>query len=278
MFPLLVATLLTQTPQVKPDIEYRKANDQSMKLDFYSPVTLSEKPAPLVVVIHGGSWMTGKRQDMAVFAQTLAKEGFAAATISYRLAPKDKWPSQIDDCQAAVRYLRANSGEYKIDPNRISSLGASAGGHLALLLGLTDTRDKTTKDYPLVSSRTQCVINVFGPTDMLNDYDPTLAGLLCMQVLGKSFDKSTEELKQFSPLTYVGKDAPPIFTLHGRADTLVPVKQAERLDEALKKFNITHETVLVDGMGHELPIEKPAVADAVKKAIAFLKARMMPAE
>lgn len=280
MYQFLVAALLTQTPQVKADLEYRKAGDKSMKCDFYSPVTLSDKPAPLVIVIHGGGWTQGDRKDMTAFADGLAKQGFAAATISYRLAPKDKWPAQIDDCQAAVRFFRAKAADYKINPDRIASLGASAGGHLALLLGFSDTRDKTTLDYPLVSSRTQCVINIFGPTDLSKDFSDTplgalVANQLCQAVLGKPYEEAKEELKTFSPLNFVNKDCAPVFTMHGKADTLVPYKQAERLDEALTKFNVVHETVLVDGMGHSVPMEKPEVAAAVGKAVAFLKARLM---
>jgi acetyl esterase/lipase len=281
MLQFLVAALLVQTPEVTKDIEYRKANDQSMQLDFYKPVTLSTDPAPLVIVIHGGSWMQGTRGEMGEFAKEIAKQGFASATISYRLAPKDKWPAMLDDCQAAVRFMRTKAREYNIDPTRVASLGASAGGHLALLLGLTDTRDKTTLDYPLASSRTQCVINLFGPVDLAHDFTDTafgstMTGILCMQVLGKKYDDATEEIKAFSPITYVAKDSPPIFTIHGKSDTLVPFKQAERLDEALGKFNVVHETVLIEGMGHELPIDKPEVAEAVAKALSFLKTHLMP--
>lgn len=276
MLPLLFLGLLAQTPEVKTDIVYRKAGEKEMKLDFYKPISLAEGPKPLVIVIHGGAWMGGKRQDMAGFAQGLAQQGFATATISYRLAPTDKWPSQIDDCQAAVRYFRSKAGEYDVDPNRFASLGASAGGHLALLLGFTDTRDKTTLDYPLLSSKVQCVVNVFGPVDLSQDFEQTMAGLVAMQVLGKSYDKATKEITEFSPITYAVKGCPPVFTLHGKADTLVPVKQAERLDKALKAAGVEHEMVLIEGMGHEVPMNRPEVSEAVTKAVNFLKKHLMP--
>src|SRR5512133_1631627 len=136
--------LALQQPQPELNVEYAKIGDQSLHMDIYRPMPAT-KPMAAVVVIHGGGWMSGKRQDMAGMATTLSQNGMFAATVSYRLAPKDKWPAMLDDVQTAVRYLRANSKKYNIDPNRIGAGGASAGGHLSLFLGLRDTRDKATK-------------------------------------------------------------------------------------------------------------------------------------
>lgn len=271
MIAWTMASLLLMQPKVDTNVVYREVAGEKMMLDFYHPVTAEEGPTPCVIVIHGGSWMSGQRQDMSFLCQNLSKQGLAAATVSYRLAPKNKWPSMIEDVQSATRFLKENAGKYNIDPNRFASSGASAGGHLALLLGLTDNWEKDTTFCKDQSSRVQAVFNIFGPTDLQNDFNVMLTNVVAMQVLGKAATDAKEDMKRLSPITYVAKGAPPVFTVHGRTDGLVPVKQAERLAEAYQKAGSTHQLTIIEDMGHEVDLTRPEVVKAMADGIAFLQ-------
>lgn len=265
--------LLDASPAPQLDHVYTKAGGLELKMDLYPPQR-ADKPAPAVVVIHGGAWMAGRRSDMASICEALQKEGFFAATIQYRLAPNAKWPAMIDDARTAVRYLRANAGKFNIDPKRIGAAGASAGGHMALLLGLTDGPVPQGAENGAQSSRVSAVLNIFGPTVFNEDFGPILDQLAPV-VLGKRRSEASEEMKAASPLTYVSRVAPPIFTIHGTADPIVPVEQARRLDRALKEAGSIHETRIVEGLGHEILARDEAVRgkalEAMRDGIAFLK-------
>ena len=164
--------------QFMPDITYSKPGDQKLQLDLVAPKTPG--PHPCVICFHGGAWRAGNRKDLtkpAIFnpggkdiglLETLAKAGYAAASVTYRLAPGAKFPAQIEDAKTAVRFLRTNAKKYDLDPDKFAALGFSAGGHLAALLGTTDSKagfDGT--EYPDVSSKVQAVVDFFGPTDMV---------------------------------------------------------------------------------------------------------------
>ncbi len=274
---MLTAFLLLTTltaPRIETDIVYSKAGGEEIKMDIYTPATAkATDKLPAVVVIHGGAWISGKRQDMDVMAKTLAEEGFVAANISYRLAPKHKYPAMLDDVQTAVRFLRENSGKYGIDPKRIGAAGASAGGHLSLLLGSMDTRDPKPSECANQSSKVQAVWNLFGPTDMTLPF-PKEVDIVFQMVLGKKREEASQELKDASPLTYISKTTAPVFTIQGLADPLVNPEHARVLDSALQKAGVDHKTVLIDGMKHEFNVQNPEVLKAAKEAIAFLKAKL----
>lgn len=261
-------------PKVELGVTYASVGGEDLKMDLYYPAE-SKTPTAAIVVIHGGAWMSGKREDMKAFCETAAAKGFFAATVTYRLAPKSKWPAMLDDVQTATRYLRANAAKYNIEPTRIGASGASAGGHLSLFLGLRDTRDPKPTLFPGVSSRVSAVFNLFGPVDLGQDFGPGL-DMLYPSILGKSkADAGAELLKEISPLNFVDDTAPPIFTLQGTADTLVPVKQAWRLDEAMKAKHRVIETVIVEGMPHGVSTGKPEVdkkiTEGLEKGFEFMK-------
>lgn len=271
MISYILAALAMAEPVVQADITYRTVAGRELKLDFYPPVTASSAPAPLVVVIHGGAWMTGNKKDMAQMCEALSRQGFAAATIQYRLASQTtKWPAMLDDAQAAVRYLRAKADTYKIDPKRVGAVGASAGAHLALLLGMMDSPADSGFENAGMSSRVKSVVNLFGPTDLSADFEPAMSALVSMMVLGKPLDKADAEIKQFSPVNHASKESAPVFTIHGTADAVVPVKQAERLDKALKAAGVRHEKRIIEGLGHNDPTTLPEGRQALSEALAFL--------
>jgi len=246
---------------IQRNIVYRTDGEREVQADLFKPKGVTNPP--LVVVIHGGAWVTGQRTDMDRLAAQLAESGFAAATVSYGLAPRNKWPVMIDDVRAAVTYFRTNNQKYGISTTKVGAAGASAGGHLALLLG--------TQGTPQDSYRVQCVLNIFGPTDLLNDFSPALSGVIAQQVIGKPFETARAEIAQMSPITFVSKDSAPVFTIHGDADTLVPIKQAERLKTALDNAGVTNQFITIKGMGHQSPEAFPEGITAIQNGIKFLK-------
>lgn len=256
--------------EVKTGITYHTVGETALQADFYPAKQVGPTPAPFVIVIHGGGWIGGQRSEMSALCQQMSQAGLASATVSYRLGPKHKWPAMIEDVQAAVRYFRSNAKEYGIDPNRFGASGGSAGGHLALLLGFRDTWDPKTSFLPDQSSRVKAVFNIFGPTDLRKDFDRTVAGFVSMQVIGNAYDPESPDAAAFSPVSYVSKDSAPVFTLHGKVDKLVPVMQAQRLDEALKAAGVKHEMRLIEGMDHSVDVSNPEVVKAVTDGIKFL--------
>lgn len=275
MFAALALAIAFASAGPELDIVYRDVGGTPLKADFYPAALPDENGDPFVIVIHGGAWVSGKRQDMTAVCEALSRANISSATIDYRLAPASKWPAQIDDSQAAVRYFRANAKKYNIRSEKIASLGASAGGHLALLLGFTDTRDKLTTDHPLTSSRTQAVVNFFGPVDLSKDFAEGFANYISIQVTGKKYDPNDATVKEFSPFFAVDKKSAPVFTIHGEADAVVPPKQAHRLDDALKAAGIFHELRMIPDMGHEIDLKNKACATAVQDAITFLSEQLL---
>jgi len=237
------------------DIEYARPDGKPQLLDLYLPEK-AEGALPLVIWIHGGAWMSGsKEQCPAVF---LLGKGYAVASINYRLSQVAKWPAQILDCKAAVRWLRAHAKEYKVDPERFGVWGSSAGGHLVALLGTSGDVKELEGDLGNggVSSRVQAVCDWFGPTDFLeigkypSQLDHDGANSPESQLLGGPIHDNVEKAKQANPITYITKDDPPFLIMHGDKDMTVPFNQSELLNEALKKAGVTVTFHPVPGAGH----------------------------
>jgi acetyl esterase/lipase len=186
----------------------------------------------------------------------LVEKGYAAASINYRLSQQALFPAQIEDCKAAIRWLRANAKKYHLDPRHIGVWGASAGGHLVALLGATGgVKDLEGEEGNLdQSSRVQAVVDWFGPTDFatigkgLSDPKSPVSRLI-----GGSPQENKEKAAKASPITYVGKDAAPTLIMHGDKDNLVPISQSEELAAALKKAGVEVTFQVVKGNGHGGP-------------------------
>jgi acetyl esterase/lipase len=229
-------------------------------LDLYLPAK-SPDPVPLVIWIHGGGWESRDKQTWpAIF---LVDKGFAVASINYRLSQEAKFPAQIHDCKAAVRWLRANAKTYRLDPERFGVWGGSAGGHLAALLGTSGedkTMDGSVGKHLKVSSRVQAVCDWFGPTDLeqLAAFQATFPGLpidypktAVLKLLGTSKGIKARAVKA-NPITFVSEKAPPFLIMHGDGDRLVPLQQSRILESALKKARAQVELRVVPGADHGL--------------------------
>lgn len=274
MNTLILLGLAASMNTVQKDVVYRVVEGVQVKADIYSPPIRNPKGDPFVLVVHGGGWTGGKKEDMAAICVALADAGVSSATVQYRLAPTHKYPAQLDDVQTAVRFFRENKDKFGIRTEKMAAMGASAGGHLSLLLGFTDTRDLESKDFAGQSSRVQYVMNLFGPTDLRYDFDRTIAGFLSLQVTGKQYDPMGKDTASFSPISFIDGKSAEVFTVHGDQDTLVPVMQAKRLDEALGKAGVKHTMRIIPGMGHEVNLSLPEMKTAMEDSVKFLVDRL----
>lgn len=270
MVSLAILASLLIGPEIKEGLVYRTVNDQAVAMDLYLPEKPVTNPPPVVVMIHGGAWISGSRKEMAPLALELANRGVAVANIDYRLAPKSKWPAQIEDCQEAVLFVRSKAAEYGYSPDKVGAIGGSAGAHLSLLLGSTDfgqfSSGSTARSGP--NSRVMAVVNLFGPVDMTQDFEKNVANMVSLQVIGKKYEDAKAEQVAFSPITYISKTSAPVFTVQGKADPLVPFQQAVRLETAMKNAGVPNQLILVDGMGHGVTSKDTETDKTIKSALA----------
>lgn len=256
---------------IERDVEYGRAGDRPLLLDIVRPKTAPEKPLPLVVFIHGGGWRHGdKTSGTRRVALLVATGNYIGASIGYRLTGEAKWPAQIHDCKAAIRWLRVNAEKYGIDPQRIAVWGSSAGGHLVNMLGTSGGVKELegANGSPEASSRVRCVIDFCGPSNFLapEKMEGGRKPSAVTALLGGEPEDKKELAKEASPITYVSRDDPPFLIVHGTEDEIVPLQQAEMLNEALKKAGVDVTFIKIEGGGHG--IREP---EAIERATAFLE-------
>ncbi len=236
-----------------PEIEilrsrtYVTRDSGALDADIYMPPGAG--PFPGMLVVHGGAWRMGSRAQLASVAARFAEHGYVAVAISYRLAPQSKFPAQIYDCQAAVRWMRTHASEFKIDPQRIGGFGYSAGGHLVALLGtLDDNEFKETgvpKDAP--SARLQCVVAGGAPCDFREL--PADSGFLSYWLAGSRAEKS-DNYRNASPAAFITPDDPPMYFFSGVDDALVPIASPQKMVASLQKAGVTAEMHAIKNAGH----------------------------
>ncbi len=233
------------------DIAYATVNGTSLALDMARP-SKGDGPFPAVVVLHGGAWREGNKSSNRPLLMKYAARGFVAISPQYRFCPKDPFPAQVYDVKAAVRWLRAHHEQYKIDVDHIGAMGFSAGGHLALMLGVTGPDDGLEGDMGAgaPSSRVQAVVNYFGPTDLVvADLPPAIDGILSDFLGGRASEKP-DIARRASPITFVTQDDAPILTFQGTADKTVSVTNAIKLSEAQTRQHVAGRIELIVGGGH----------------------------
>jgi acetyl esterase/lipase len=237
------------------DLAYAPGGHPRQTLDLYLPP--SAAPLPLIIWIHGGAFRMGsKADDVPADYLTL---GYAVASLNYRLSQHALFPAQIEDCKAAVRWLRAHAGAYGLDPARFGAWGSSAGGHLAAMLGTTGAaRELEVGQHLDVSSRVQAVVDYYGPTDFLQmDAQRPPDGMLHdpadspeSQLVGGAIQEHPERVARANPISYVTADAPPFLVVHGNRDPLVPYQQSVLLVNALRAAGAPVQFYTVAGGGH----------------------------
>jgi acetyl esterase/lipase len=241
----------TYEVEYKPDITYAKVAGEELQLDIASPKGL-DHPVPAIVVIHGGGWTGGKRQSMTDFAKQVAAHGYVAPTISYRLAPKHRFPAQIEDVKCAVRYLRAHAKELNVDPQRVGAAGISAGAHLSMMLGAMDSGDGMEGDGGNADqpSKVQAVVSYVGPVNLVIDnYTETQTQILTAFLNAPPKEK-VDDCRRASPITYINKGDAPMLCFFGTNDPLISYDQAFQITTALDNAEVPGRVELLLGASH----------------------------
>ena len=219
------------------------------KMDIYYPD--SGGPWPVFFYVHGGSWREGDKAEGEGW-RGLNELGYLVVSVNYRMAAEGKFPVMIEDVKCAVRYLRAHSDVYNLDPNRIGALGASSGGHLVGLLGTADeTAGWDEGEYADQSSAVQAVVSMAGIFDLTVKI-PSGLNSSVYYAFGKLAGSGAQEMVDASPVTYIGADDPPFLILHGDKDGVVPVEQSEIFYNRLVEAGVPATLIVINGGDHGL--------------------------
>jgi acetyl esterase/lipase len=249
-----VSVSLFQQVRTVPNVVYLRANGWEGKLDVYAQ--RAQSPTPTVIFIHGGGWVQGTKEASVLSVLPYIAMGYSVVNVEYRLANVSLAPAAIEDCRCALRWVAAHAKDYNFDPDRLIVAGASAGGHLALTTGMVPAsagfdRSCLAPGEPRVAA----IVNFFGITDVADLLDgPNKKPFpeswpYTVQWLGNQPNRA-DVAKAASPLTYVRAGVPPVISIHGDADPLVPYNHSVRLQEALQKAGVPHEFITVPGGGH----------------------------
>lgn len=242
-------------PVFDRDVTYITREDPTgkieLKLNIARPA-VDAKDRPCIIAIHGGAWRSGDRSHLDALVQGLAKEGYVAATVSYRFCPQHCFPAQIEDCAAAVRFLRKHADQYGIDPDRIGAIGFSAGAHLSMMLGVLDPADGMgiCGDDPKDNGKVQAVVSFFGPTLLGASDIPVQSRGLVADLVGPEPEGAAERWKAASPVTYVTPGDAPVLLFQGSRDQLVPVTQPAHMIDAMTKAGVPGRAEIIAGAQH----------------------------
>ncbi|MCL4219227.1 MAG: alpha/beta hydrolase [Candidatus Hydrogenedentes bacterium] len=250
-------------------VEYGRIGDRPLQLDLYRLRNL-DKPAPVLIFIHGGGWRKGSRDDYLPYAVPFAEKGYVVATISYRLVQEAGFPAAVEDSKCAVRWLRENAAEVNADPDRMAVIGGSAGGYLALMVGYTADEPELNNSggHEGVSSAVAAVVDLYGPVDLTTPYAREHETIT--DFIKKPYTDDPALYEYASPLSHLDADDPPTFVLHGTIDSLVPVTQSDLLVEKLAELGIDHWYDRLDGWPHTMDLAEPVNARVVALVEAFL--------
>jgi acetyl esterase/lipase len=263
------------------DLHWADHAGTSLDMDLARPVDAVDRH-PLVIIVHGGGWSAGGRFLYRKDVRRLASVGFVATTIDYRLAnvPTKIFPAGISDVRCAVRWLRAHAAEHAIDPARVVVVGASAGAHLAAMMGVerdvAGLDDGTCVVDPSQPVGVSAVVGYYGPYDLRNPekiYNNAMIPAI-EQFLGVRAEDAPEIATRASPIAHVTSDAPPFLLFHGVDDTVVPVTESRRFDRALRDAGASSLLVEVEGEDgtHGFPLLVTTRPRVTCTTLAFLRA------
>jgi acetyl esterase/lipase len=265
----------------KETVVYARPEDEALNATLYIPASESKELRPAVVLIHGGAWVTGTRRQVYWYGRHLAEEGYVAMSVDYRTMPGAPFPAPLFDVKAAVRWLRKNAEQYRIDPKRIAAMGTSAGGHLALMLALTPNEKELegteNLGYPC---NVEAAVSLYGPTDLKElfaqkekgRFSRYTWGPLVKEFAGRKEFAGKDPLDAASPVSYVGPHTPPILCIHGTSDEVVPVEQSRKFFDKLKDAGADTQCIEVPGYSHAFDYLHPSVRrELFPKILDFLK-------
>ena len=259
---------------MQPDVVYGSANNTPLKLDIWYPRD-DPNPTTTVMFIHGGGWIFGSKEGAVYQLLPYLEHGWRVVNVEYRMAGNSLAPGAVEDTRCALRWVVRNAKQWNFDTSKIILTGQSAGGHLALITGMLpdgtplDNRCYADAKYGDVPIKVAAIVNWYGISDV-NDLiqGPNLKNYAAMWM--GSLPNAGEIAKSVSPLTYVRAGLPPIITIHGDKDDVVPYTQATRLKAALDKAGVTNKLVTIPGGGHGL-FTQPQYEYAYSEIWKFLK-------
>lgn len=287
---LLGATALAQSPAASqkpspaiPDslraelnIVYGHTPEQELKMDVYRPKAGGDK-LPACVLVHGGGWVEGDKERFSPLAIGLAQRGYVVANIEYRLGPVAKYPAAVQDCNLAVRYVRAEAARFGIDPARIGAWGGSAGGHLVGLLAAAPTEAKfITGENRDVSAKVQATVVMAGPMDLSNEksiegYRKQKENSFGFKWIGKLYDDAPELYREASPMTYFSKETGPILFLTGALDN--PARDVPSMDK-LKALGVPTQQIILADAKHGCWLRAPWQEQCLQAVDAFFQSHL----
>ena len=243
--------------RIERDVVFSEGLGYKLTADLYRPV--SDELCPIVIMIHGGAWIAGDKWQVADHAKQMARSGFVVMAINYRLSPKFQWPAHLDDCFAALDWMKSHADQWKGDTNRIGTWGYSAGAQLALMTAMNPREN---------SSKIKAVVAGGAPCDLTFVPENTKA---LSVFLGGTRSEVPERYRDASPISFISKDDPPAYFFHGEEDFLVPLSNSLEMRDSLVAAGIQaiHRTVL--GKGHLIAFLDP---QARLEAIQFLQTHL----
>ncbi len=254
-----LAVLISATGAIEPtkrDIQYAVVADKPLLLDLYLPQTPATN-RPLIVWVHGGAWRAGSKQDVPIIA--LLNDGYAIASVDYRLSATAKFPAQVHDIKAAIRFLRASSNQYQLNRDRFFVAGSSAGGHLAALVGVTNQHqplEGTLGEHLNQSSKVSAIVSFYGGSNLQSILSQSTPHGLKVRVpalellLGGQPEQQSALARLASPVAHVDQHDPPLFLIHGDQDPQMPINQAHELHGAYKQNRLVAKFEVVHGGAH----------------------------
>lgn len=233
------------------DIQYGTGDGTPLYLDLYSPES-ADSPSPGILLFFGGGWRQGRKDQLRVYAQHFAQNGYVAGAVQYRLKDAGLWPKSVEDAKCAVRWMRAHAEEYGIDPERIGVMGNSAGAYLALMTGYTAgvAEFEGAGGWPEESSAVQAVVDIYGPTDFTEPKRRDHS--LVVSYMNGTYEMDPSRYERASPIRYVTESSPPTCVIHGTVDMLVPVQQSDKLVEVLREKGVPHYYSRINGWPHAM--------------------------
>ncbi|PXX42668.1 alpha/beta hydrolase [Undibacterium pigrum] len=290
-FIQIASQTLPASVRLLPDLPYVRHGDKDLQLDLYLPAQAKgagfrvNPDRPAIVLVHGGGWRSGSRDNLGAMAIRLAERGYVCAAISYRLSTEARYPAAIHDVKAAVRWMRSHASSYYINPHQIAVAGGSAGGQIAALVGVTN--DMASFDMQAggsivssvvsstVSSAVQAVINIDGLSDFTSEEarryedDPSKKTTAAGAWLGGSYAEKTAVWKEASPLTHVSKDTPP-FLFISSAQKRFSLGREEMM-EKMKAMGIVTKHVQLPDTPHSFWLFDPWLEPTVDAVSVFLE-------
>jgi acetyl esterase/lipase len=252
------ATIAEYEDHLSFNVIYQKANNVDLRLDIITTGSPSV-PKPTLIYFHGGGWLEGTKESTLLYALPYLARGMNTVNVEYRMAPQSLAPAAVEDTRCALHWIYDHAAEYGFDTSKLVLSGHSAGGHLALITGMLDPGDGLDNNCQRLSNewrqstlrdvKVAAIVNFFGPTDLSKLISGPTTRNYAVRWFG-NLPNRAEVARQVSPITYVHAGLPPILTIMGDKDPIVPYLQGVSLHEALDRAGVPNQLLTIKGGGH----------------------------